>query len=315
MQRRHLTLGFASALLAAALPTRAEDDGDFVILHARYGTEHNHVDVTGRLRELARQDRRFRLTNDLFGVDPDPGRTKTLRLYARDRAGQERQFDYRERDWVDGARFIGWGGGNWGDGGSRGWHGNHGERRGDGQDDGEFTILYATYGASGSDVDVTERLRGLARRDQRFRLTNDLFGVDPRPGQTKILRIFTRDRAGQQRTLEYREYETVDGAQFIGWGRGDWGNRGGDRGPMRPAPASRLVVDSASYGGDGRWVDVTSAVRAQVRGDRLDIQVRNELFSVDPAPGQRKVLSVTYRRGNEPANTVRVSERDTLRLP
>lgn len=316
MQRRHLCLALSAAWLTTLMrPALAEDDGEFVILHARYGTENGHVDVTGRLRELARQDRRVRLTNDLFGVDPDPGRTKTLRIYARDRSGQERQFDYRERDWVDGAQFIGWGGGTWGEGGSRGWHGDRGERRGDGHDDGEFTILYATYGASGRDVDVTERLRDLARRDQRFRLTNDVFGVDPWPGQTKILRIVARDRAGQQRNFDYREYETVDGAQFIGWGRGDWGGRGGDRGPVRPMPAGRLVIDSASYGSEGRWVDVTSTVRAQVRGDRLDIRVHNELFGFDPAPGQRKSLSVTYRWGNEPANTVRVSERDTMRLP
>jgi hypothetical protein len=56
-------------------------------------------------------------------------------------------------------------------------------------------------------------------------------------------------------------------------------------------------------------------VRAQVRGDRLEVDVRNELFGFDPAPGQRKTLSVTYRRSNEPTNTVRVSERDTMRLP
>lgn len=321
MQRRHLTLAVAAGLFGAlTLPARAEDDGEFVILHARYGTENGHVDVTGRLRELARQDRRFRLTNDLFGVDPDPGRTKTLRIYARDRQGQERQFEYRERDWVDGAEFIGWGGGNWGGdaGGSRGWHGGNdrGDRHEDGRDSGEFTILYATYGASGRDVDVTDRLRELARRDQRFRLTNDLFGVDPLPGQTKILRIVARDRAGQQRTFDYREYQTVDGNQFVGWGRGDWGGRGGDRGPARPMPTGRLVIESASYGGgEGRWVDVTQAVRAQVRGDRLEVDVRNELFGFDPAPGQRKTLSVTYRRGNEPTNTVRVSERDTMRLP
>jgi hypothetical protein len=313
MQRRALTLGLATGLLGvAAFPARADDEGEFLILHARYGTDSGHVDVTGRLKELARQDRRFRLTNDLFGVDPDPGRTKTLRIFARDRNGREQQFDYRERDWVDGAQFIGWGRGSWGDSdGSRGWHGNRGDRR----DDGEFTIQYATYGASGRDVDVTNRLRELARRDQQLRLTNDLFGVDPYPGQTKILRIFARDRAGQQQTFEYREYQTIDGHQFVGWGGGDWGRgRDGDRGPQRPG-YGRLVIDSASYGSDGRWVDVTQAVRAQVRGDRLDLQVRNELFGADPAPGQRKMLSVTYRIGNEPSNTVRVSERDTLRLP
>jgi len=314
MRRRQWTLGAGSSLLAGllaglALPAAArdEDDGEYVILSARYGSEAHHVDVTGRLRELARQDRRFRLTNDLFGVDPEPGRQKTLRIYARDRQGREQIFDFRERDWVDGAQFVGWGRGNWGDPGWQGgWQG-----RGDRRDDGEFVIQYATYGASGRDVDVTDRLRELARRDQRVRLTNDLFGVDPYPGQTKILRIFTRDRGGQERVFEYREYAIVEGDQFVGWGRGDWGR--GDTGPLRPA--GRLVIDSASYGAEGRWVDVTQALRAQVRGDRLELQVRNETFGFDPAPGQRKTLSVTFRWGNEPANTVRIGERDLLRLP
>lgn len=322
MRRRQWTLSAGSALLTGllaglALPAVAQDSGEYTILNARYGTENSHVDVTARLRELARQDRRFRLTNDLFGgVDPDPGRQKTLRIFARDRQGQERQFDFRERDWIEGAQFIGWGSGNWGDGNaSRGWNGNdrgdrRDERRGGGRDDGEFTILNATYGTGRREVDVTDRLRELARRDQVFRLTNDTFGgIDPDPGQTKVLRIFARDRSGQQRSFEYREYATVDGNQFIGWGRGDWG------GPTRPVATGRLVIESASYGGEGRWVDVTQALRAQVRGERFEAQVSNELFGMDPAPGQRKTLSVTYRWGNDPSNTVRVSERDTIRLP
>lgn len=316
MRRRQWTLGLGAALAGlTALPAwaRDDDDGEFVIQHARYGSDQHHVDVTGRLRELARQDRRFRLTNDLFGVDPEPGRQKTLRIFTRDRQGGERIFDFRERDWVDGAQFVGWGRGNWGESDWQGgWQGRGGGNR---RDDGELTILYATYGASGRDVDVTDRLRELARRDQQFRLTNDLFGVDPLPGQTKILRIFTRDRAGQERVVEYREYQTVDGNQFVGWGRGDWGRgRGGDKGPGRPG-TGRLVIESASYGAEGRWKDVTQALRAQVRGDRFETQVRNELFGFDPAPGRRKLLSVTYRIGNEPPNTVRVNERDTIRLP
>jgi hypothetical protein len=255
-------------------------------------------------------------------VDPDPGRAKTLRIFARDRQGRESIFDFRERDWVDGAQFIGWGGGRWGDADwQHGWRGAERreerweERREDGRrsgyDNGEFTILYATYGTGRREVDVTDRLRELARRDARFRLGNDVFGVDPDPGQTKRLRIVARDRNGQERSFEYREYDTVDGAQFVGWGRGDWG-RGGDYGPGRPG---RLVIESASYGTEGRWVDVTEALRAQVRGDRFEAEVRNELVGYDPAPGQRKLLSVSYRLGNGPVNTVRVSERDVIRLP
>ncbi|HEV6967986.1 hypothetical protein [Roseateles sp.] len=314
MQRRHCTLALA-ALLATALSrpalARDDDDGEFLILHARYGTEERNVNVTERLRELARQDRRFRLTNDVFGVDPDPGRTKTLRIFARDRQGRERSFDFREYDTVDGAQFIGWGGGRWGEGEwSRGWHG--GPPRDEGRDSGEFTILYATYGTSRREVDVTDHLRELARRDQRFRLGNEVFGMDPDPGQTKRLRIVARDRGGRERSFEYREYDTVDGAQFVGWGRGDWG-RGGDYGPGRPG--GRLVIESASYGSDNRWIDATQALRAQARGDRFEAEVSNELVGYDPAPGQRKLLNVSFRLGNGPVNTVRVREGDRLRLP
>lgn len=316
MRRRHCLLGAGSTLLtgvlagfAGAAAARDDDDGEFVILHARYGTEANHADVTGRLRELARRDQSFRLENDVFGMDPDPGRTKTLRIFARDRSGRERTFEYRERDWVNGNQFVGWGGGSWGNaGGSNGWHGN------DGRDSGEFTIRYATYGTRQREVDVTDRLRELARRDQRFRLGNDTFGIDPDPGQTKRLRIVTRERGGQERVFEYRENMVVDGAQFIGWGGGNWGGNDNGWGPQRPG-GGRLVIDNASYGSGNRRADVSEALRARVRGDRLDAEVSNEWLGIDPAPGARKTLTVTYRRDNGRASTVRVNEGDWIRLP
>ena len=52
---------------AGPAAARDDDEGEFVILHARYGTEANHADVTDRLRELARRDRSFRLENDEIG--------------------------------------------------------------------------------------------------------------------------------------------------------------------------------------------------------------------------------------------------------
>lgn len=304
MQRRLLLSGLGGSLLASfAVTARADDDGDFVILHARYGTEYSHVDVTGRLKELARQDRRFRLENDVMGVDPAPERVKTLRIYARDRQGRERTFEYREHDWVDGNQFIGWGAGHWGDDdGPHGWHG--GGRR---ADDGEFTILYATYGTNRREVDVTDRLREFARRDERLRMGNDSFGVDPDPGRTKRLRIVARDRSGRERNFDYREDAVVDGSLFIGWSRGDWG-------APRPQP-SRLLIESARYGSGRRWTDVTQALRLRVRGDRLEGEVSNEWLGVDPTPGVRKSLSVTYRVGNGRSDTVRVNENDNLRLP
>jgi|SRR5581483_8769709 len=105
------------------------DAGEYVIVNAQYGTANRHVDVTDRLRELARQDRAFRMGNSTFGVDPDPGHVKVLRIYARGPRGEERMFEYREGSTVDGSQFRGWGRGDWGRGGWNGpWegHGGHG---------------------------------------------------------------------------------------------------------------------------------------------------------------------------------------------
>jgi hypothetical protein len=198
------------------------DAGQYQILHAEYGTERNHVDVTDRLRELARADRVFRMGNSTFGVDPDPGRIKMLRIYTRGPDGGQRMFEYRESSTVDGGQFIGWSGGNWGNGGWRaGWEG-----RGDGDDFGQYQILHAEYGTERSHVDVTDRLRELARADQTFRMGNSTFGIDPDHGRIKTLRIYTRGPDGRRRMFEYREGSTVDGAQFSGWGRGEWGRAG-----------------------------------------------------------------------------------------
>jgi len=98
-----------------------------MILNAQYGTAEHHVDVTDRLRELARADRPFRMGNSTFGIDPDHGRIKSLRIYARGPRGEERMFEYREGSTVDGREFRGWNRGDWGRGGwSGGWEGRGG---------------------------------------------------------------------------------------------------------------------------------------------------------------------------------------------
>jgi len=94
-------------------------------------------------------------------------------------------------------------------------------------DQGQYSILSAQYGTGGRHVDVTNRLRELAQADRSFRMGNSTFGVDPAPGERKVLRIYARGPNGQERMFEYPEGSTVDGAQFRGWGRGDWGRGGG----------------------------------------------------------------------------------------
>lgn len=315
--RRSLILAGAAVL---ALPVWARDDeGEYRILQARYGTNERNVDVTDRLRDLARKDVQFRLENEVFGIDPDPGRTKTLRIFAEGRDGRQRSFEYREHSRIDGAMFIGWGGGNWGR--------DRREQRWDHHDDGDWQILEARYGTGQRNVDVTGRLRELARDDYRFRVTNEGFGVDPDPGRRKSLRIYAQGRDGSQRMFEVPEGGTVDGAQFTGWSGGGWGRggwRGGwgddqgmDQGPQRPYEpgGGDLHILEARYGSDGQQYDVTDRLRAMRYEGRLDLRVSNEMAGGDPAPGVRKTLWVRYRVGHGPVQEARVEERDHLRLP
>jgi hypothetical protein len=232
MSRTTLTvfLLMAFSVLPRIVTAQDRDAGDYVILSAQYGTERHHVDVTDRLREAARHDRLFRMGNGTFGVDPDRGAVKTLRIYARGPNGKERMFEYREGSVIDGAQFRGWGRGEWGGGWSGNWNG--------GSDAGDYVILSAQYGTVRLHVDVTQRLREAARQDRLFRMGNGTFGVDPDPGVVKTLRIYARGPNGREQMFEYREGSVIDGAQFRGWGRGDWGNgndhwsgrwEGGDR--------------------------------------------------------------------------------------
>jgi hypothetical protein len=223
-----ITLTLVLAPFAATAQPREQDEGRFRILQARYGTARHNVDVTQRLRELARADGQIRISNKTFGGDPDQGVTKTVRIFARGPNGRTRTFEYAEGDVIDGARFVGWGGGRWGQSGYRGGWGHDEERGGrdGGGDGGEYRIVQALYGTKEHNVDVTPRLRELARSDQTFRLGNDTFGVDPDKGHRKTLRIQARGPDGQTRMFEYTEGSPVDGSRFTGWSRGDWGQDG-----------------------------------------------------------------------------------------
>ncbi|MBP1627755.1 MAG: hypothetical protein H6Q00_2230 [Holophagaceae bacterium] len=220
--RTRLTLLLMLAMLlflpgTARAQHHGHDAGEYVILSAQYGTEHHHVDVTQRLREGARRDRMFRASNETFGVDPDRGRVKTLRIFARGPRGREEVFEYREGSLIDGSLFRGWDRGDWGNGRER-WSG-----RWNG-DEGEFLILGAHYGTRHHHVDVTQRLRELAKRDRVFPANNSTFGGDPDRGRKKTLRIYARGPRGVEEIFEFREGSPVDGSRFRGWERGDWGH-------------------------------------------------------------------------------------------
>lgn len=314
------------------------DDGQYRILQARYGTADRNIDVTQRLKELARQDRTFRMGNSTFGTDPAPGRVKMLRIYTRGPNGSSRMFEYREGSVVDGSMFTGWGRGDWGDGG---WNGGWGDGDGD-RDEGQYRILQARYGTSDRNIDVTQRLKELARQDRTFRMGNSTFGTDPAPGRVKTLRIYTRGPNGASRMFEYREGSVVDGSQFTGWGRGDWGqggwnggwgdddrnDRDRDRDRDRPRDRSddwnnrpgsgygqQLTIIRATYGAGNRTSDVTDRLRSLIRDGRLTITVNNDSIGTDPARGARKTLTVRYSTGRGREQQTQVNEGGQLSIP
>ncbi len=86
-----LTMALSLLLLGTAV-AQPRGEGEYLILSAQYGSEYHHVDVTGRLKELARHDLTFRLDFRTFG-DPDPGHQKALRINARGPNGRERRFE------------------------------------------------------------------------------------------------------------------------------------------------------------------------------------------------------------------------------
>jgi hypothetical protein len=280
------------------------------IQRADYGHGNQRIDVTQRLRELARSNATFRMGNSTFGVDPAPGLVKSLRIFARGPGGNIRTFEFREGSIVNGSQFAGWGGGNWGS-------------------NPEYRILGAWYGTAHRNVDVSQRLRELARSNTFFRMGNRTFGVDPAPGVVKTLRIWARGPRGDEKMFEYREGSLVDGAQFSGWGGGNWGGGGWNGGwnggggsnrppvlpPVRPPAGSQLNIVKAMYGAPGRNQDVAGQLRSMVRNGRLNITVNNSTMRADPAPGAAKTLWITYSTGRGPQQQATVQEGRQLNIP
>ncbi len=310
-------MAFLACLLLSAHAWSQSDRGQWQILQARYGTVEHNIDVTQTLRELARQDSSFRITNRTFGNDPDPGVVKTLRIYARGQGGATRVFEYRENDIIDGNAFTGWRGGNWGNGG---WNGGWGDPGNDRQADrGDWQILQARYGTMQRNTDVTQTLRNLARKDATFRVTNNTFGTDPDPGVVKTLRIYARGPGGATRTFEYGENQIVNGAIFTGWKSGNWGRGGWNSGwghdTGSDVPQGAVTIVTAQYGEGPNRRDVTSRLRSMVRDGRISMPVNNDTMGTDPAPGRPKTLWLTYYAGGQGQRNVAVRENEQLTLP
>jgi len=191
--------------------------------------------------------------------------------------------------------------------------------------DESWLVVRADYGYRDQRNDVTDLVQDLISRggvNGRVSVSNQTMGGDPARGADKTLRLFARNRRGEEREFDFKEGGSFDVAMFaVPTPSSEWDDRArqrdrDDRG--RPYfdrdEANRLWIIRAYYGVQRQQADVTQMLRGMVDDRALEINVNNRLMGGDPAPGLDKVLIVVYRyHGKEAASAVR--EGGTLSIP
>src|SRR5947209_9702581 len=94
---------FAIAVTVFSTGVGAQDEG-WQIVRADYGFRTQRNDVTDILKDLigrGGQNGRVAVNNQTMGGDPAVGKDKSLRIFARNRRNEEREFNFREGGFVD----------------------------------------------------------------------------------------------------------------------------------------------------------------------------------------------------------------------
>lgn len=218
LSTRYTILVLAAVFVAAAItffspPTSAQDDG-WIIVRAEYGTKAQHNDVTDILKDLIGRggvNGRVAVNNQTMGGDPAVGADKHLRIWARNRRNEEREFDYREGGFVEASTFsMRRDPDDYRDSGND-RPGNYGDRDRDrDRDDYQgLRILRAYYGVQGRTVNVTELLRSRVRGGAlTFFVANGDLGGDPAVGYDKVL-IVVYSYHGTETATAVREGSTL----------------------------------------------------------------------------------------------------------
>lgn len=208
LSSRYASFVLAALFVAAgvtflSVPTGAQDDG-WQIVRAEYGSKAQHNDVTDILKDLISRggvNGRVAVNNQTMGGDPAVGADKHLRIWARNRRNEEREFDYKEGGFIEAATFN-----------VRRDRDDLNDRpvgSGDRDDYPGVRIIRAYYGWGGSTVNVTEMLRSRMRDGQiNFVVTNSALGGDPAVGADKILVVICRYQGKEAATI-VREGNTL----------------------------------------------------------------------------------------------------------
>ena len=94
---------FSAGVTLFTARVAAQDEG-WQIMRADYGFKAQRTDVTDILRDLVSRggvNGRVAINNQTMGGDPAVGRDKSLRIFARNRRNEEREFDVNEGGFID----------------------------------------------------------------------------------------------------------------------------------------------------------------------------------------------------------------------
>ncbi len=165
--------------------SRAQEEG-WQIVRADYGFKNQRNNVTDILIDLVGRggvNGRVVVNNQTMGGDPAVGKDKSLRIFARNRRNEEREFNFNEGAFVE-ARMFMVRRDDWDDRPP-----GYGER----EDSNGLRIMRAYYGVQGHTVNVTDLLRSRIREGTlSFIVTNSALGGDPAIGADKVLIVVYR---------------------------------------------------------------------------------------------------------------------------
>lgn len=206
-----LSLGVLGLAVAGTIAF-AQDDA-WQVVRADYGYKNQRADVTNLLQTLIARggvNGRIAVNNQTMGGDPAVGADKSLHVFARNRRGEEHEFDFREGSFIDANQFV-VPRDDWDDRrDDRGRDDRSGYAgRGDRDDRRGLFIIRGYYGVQGRMANVTDLLRSNARGEGlSMFVSNGAMGGDPAPGADKILIVIYRFD-GQETATIAREGNTL----------------------------------------------------------------------------------------------------------
>ena len=191
----------------------AQEEG-WQIQRADYGFKNQRSDVSDILKDLIERggvNGRVVVNNQTMGGDPAVGKDKSLRIFARNRRNEEREFNYNEGGFVEVRMFTVRRDdrddhpANYGNRDRDDHPANYGDH--DRDDWNSLKIIGGYYGVQGRTVNVTDVLRSRIRDGAlSFVVTNSALGGDPAVGADKILIVVYRYQGKESATAVREGY-------------------------------------------------------------------------------------------------------------